>query len=99
MIPYCKAHGIGLIPWGPLHSGDLAKPLNDEGTLSARKKATKGTPFERKLSAADVETIKRVHEVAEKKGWKAAQVALTWISGKVASPIVGINSVSTCTAD
>jgi aryl-alcohol dehydrogenase-like predicted oxidoreductase len=38
--------------------------------------------------------IKRVEEIAKKKGWKLSQVALSWIGTKVSSPIVGISSVS-----
>lgn len=90
MIPYCNAHGIGLIPWGPLHAGDLARSL---GTTSTRKESTKGTPFEKKFTAADKTIINRVEEVAKKKGWSMNQVALAWIDKKVSSPIVGISSV------
>ncbi|KAH8119664.1 Aldo/keto reductase [Phellopilus nigrolimitatus] len=75
MIPYCNAHGIGLIP---------------EST--ARRDATKGTPQERKYSAADRAIIARVEEVAQKRRWTMSQVALAWINTKVASPIVGVSS-------
>lgn len=90
MIPYCNAHGIGLIPWGPIHSGDLARPF---GTITARKEAIKGTPLDRKFSDADKAIISRVEEVAKKKGWTMGQVALTWVGKKVSAPIVGISSV------
>lgn len=91
MIPYCNAHGIGLIPWGPLHAGDLARSL---GTTSTRKESTKGTPYGKKNTEADETIINRVEEVAKKKGWSMNQVALAWIDKKVSSPIVGISSVS-----
>lgn len=41
---------------------------------------------------ADEVIIKRVQEIAEKKGCKMAQVALAWIKAKGGSPIVGLNS-------
>ena len=90
MNPYCNTHGIGLIPWGPLHAGDLARPL---GTTTVRKEGAKGTPLEKKLSEADETIVRRVEEVAKKKGWSMNQVALAWIGKKVSSPIVGISSV------
>ena len=96
MIPYCKAHGIGLIPWSPLHQGDLAKPV-EENTV--RKEESKGTMFEMRLSDADKTIIGRVQELANKKGWKMSDVALAWIQKKVTSPIVGINSVSSPVAE
>ena len=91
MIPYCNAHGMGLIPWGPLHAGDLARSL---GQATTRSEHTKGSPFERPHSDADKTIITRVEELAKKKGWTNGQVALAWIGKKVSSPIVGVSSVS-----
>ncbi|KAJ7797743.1 NADP-dependent oxidoreductase domain-containing protein [Mycena olivaceomarginata] len=79
MIPYCKAHGIGIIPWGPLAAGALARPL--------------GTVFESKYSDIDKTIIGRVEELAKKKGCTMSQIALTWVQMKIDSPIVGISSV------
>ncbi|KAG6873151.1 hypothetical protein C0995_002304 [Termitomyces sp. Mi166 len=90
MNAYCNFHGIGLIPWAPLASGVLARPL-DTNTL--RSDMTKHTPFHRELASADREIVKRVAEIAAKKGVKQGQVALAWVVTKVASPIVGANSV------
>lgn len=90
MIPYCKAHGIGLIPYSPLHTGDLAKRTDEE---SLRRKASKGTPFESKFSKEDHEIVNRVEEVAKKHGWKMSEVALSWLDTKVTSPIVGCSTV------
>ncbi|KAL5506886.1 hypothetical protein ACEPAH_6342 [Sanghuangporus vaninii] len=89
MIPYCNAHGIGLIPWGPLAAGDLCRPL---GVSTTRLESAKGTAFERKYTDADKAIISRVEEIAQKRGWTMAQVALAWIDKKVSSPIVGCSS-------
>ena len=90
MLAYCKFNGIGVIPWAPLASGDLARPF---GTESVRRTATEGSPLERKPSEADKTIITRVEELATKKGVKMGQIALAWIGQKVASPIVGVNSI------
>ena len=45
--------------------------------------------------AVEDEIIRRVGEIAKKKGWPMAQVVITWSMSKVTSPIIGINSVST----
>lgn len=90
MIGYCKHHGIGIIPWGPLQAGDLAHPF---GTTTARVQATKGGPFENKYSEADKEIINRTEEIAKKRGWLMSQVGLAWVASKVSSPIVGMSSV------
>ena len=91
MNAYCNYHGVGLIPWGPLHGGDLARPLSVQTT--SRAGSLKGTPFEKKYTDADEEIVKRVEEIAKKKGWKMSQVAVVWSRSKVSSPIVGISSV------
>jgi aryl-alcohol dehydrogenase-like predicted oxidoreductase len=44
-------------------------------------------------SEVDIKTIGRVQEIAEKKGWKMAHVALAWINKRVSSPIIGFSSV------
>ena len=90
MIPYCNAHGIGLIPWSPLHGGDLARSTDD---VTTRKGALQNVTSNNKYTEADVEIIRRVRELATNKGWTPAQVSLAWINKKVASPIVGISTV------
>lgn len=90
MLAYCKFNGIGVIPWSPLAGGDLARPL---GTESVRINAIKGTAFEKKFSEADKTIINRVEELAKKKGVKMGHIALAWVGQKIASPIVGVNSI------
>ncbi|KZS88463.1 Aldo/keto reductase [Sistotremastrum niveocremeum HHB9708] len=90
MNAYCNHAGIGLIPWGPLFSGQLARPVGAGETK--RTEFLKGTIFERKQGEVDKEIISRVEKVAKEKGWKMSQVALSWIGTKVSSPIVGISS-------
>lgn len=45
------------------------------------------------MTEADAVIISRVEELAKKKGWTMAQVALSWVNKRVASPIVGFSSV------
>ena len=35
MLPYCRATGVGVIPWSPLARGRLARPWDDATTRSA----------------------------------------------------------------
>jgi aryl-alcohol dehydrogenase-like predicted oxidoreductase len=56
--------------------------------------ATRSKPeLEKGLSEVDEKIIKRVQELAEKKGWKMSQVALAWINKKISSPIIGFSSI------
>ena len=91
MNKYCHQTGVGLIPWSPLYRGHLARPANADPT--PRSEATKGHPMFGGLSDEDNQIIKRVEEIAKKKGWPMAQVALAWIVQKGTIPIVGFSSV------
>ena len=84
MHAYCKAKGIGIIPWGPLFGGALARLASGTTTRS---------PDEKPFTDADKAIISRVEEVAKKKGWKMNEVALSWVASKVTSPIVGCSTV------
>ncbi|KZO96984.1 Aldo/keto reductase [Calocera viscosa TUFC12733] len=90
MNKYCDYSGVGLIPWGPLAAGQLARPL---GETSVREDSAKGSPFEMKKLDADKEIINRVEKLAKQKGWSMGQVAQAWINTKVSSPIIGFSSV------
>lgn len=90
MNAFCNATGVGLIPWAPLSRGHLARPLEAFGSTT-RSEGEKKSGAEQ--SEADREIVKRVQEVAEKKGWKMSHVALAWINKRVSAPIIGFSSV------
>jgi aryl-alcohol dehydrogenase-like predicted oxidoreductase len=92
MNAYCNFAGIGIIPYGPLSDGHLARPIGSP--LTQRQSVRKGTALERHLTETDKEIINRVESLAAKKNVKMAQIALAWIQTKCTSPIVGINKVS-----
>ncbi|KAF7329106.1 Aldo-ket-red domain-containing protein [Mycena kentingensis (nom. inval.)] len=90
MIRYCKAKGIGLIPYSTFASGALCRPFGEQSTRSA---SAKGTVFENKFTEADKIIIGRVEELANKKGCTMSQIALAWALRTVDSPILGLASV------
>ncbi|TAQ87194.1 hypothetical protein B7494_g4508 [Chlorociboria aeruginascens] len=88
MNRFCNDTGVGLIPWAPLAAGNLARPYEALGTT------IRSEPWKDKgLDEVDIKIIKRVEELAEKKGWKMSHVALAWINKKISSPIIGFSSV------
>ncbi|GIJ81674.1 hypothetical protein Asppvi_000173 [Aspergillus pseudoviridinutans] len=90
MIRYCNETGVGLIPWSPNFGGKLARPLGDRTSTRAQTPSPVGSG----LTKADEEIISRVERVAEQKGWKMSQVALSWLRSKGTVPIVGLDSLS-----
>ncbi|CAO3648982.1 unnamed protein product [Cunninghamella echinulata] len=92
MIPFLKNQGIGQVPWSPLARGLLTRPEN-EGGKSVRNATDHAIGlFFSKEKESNSEIIRRVGEVAEKKGVTMSQVALGWVLNKsqVSSAIVGI---------
>ncbi|KAJ9142441.1 Aldo-keto reductase [Pleurostoma richardsiae] len=89
MIRFCKETGVGILPYSPMSGGKLAKPLGDNS--SVRSKIPSPVPIS--VSEADDEIVRRVEEVAGRKGWSMAQVAMAWHKSKGAVPIVGFNSL------
>jgi aryl-alcohol dehydrogenase-like predicted oxidoreductase len=90
MNAYCKFNGIGIIPWGPLSGGKLARPAGEE-TLRFEHGKQLGWSAQNKDWQAEI--LGRVEKLSKKKGWSMAQVGLAWINTKVTSPIVGFSSV------
>ncbi|KAH8093161.1 Aldo keto reductase [Cristinia sonorae] len=86
MFPTLKLFGVASIPWSPLGRGLLSRPLDQEslrGQTDALHKGYKG--------AGNAEIIKRVEEIAKKKGVSMSQIAIAWSLAfpGVTAPIVG----------
>jgi len=96
MNPYCESTGVALTPWSPLARGILAgafKGSFDAGSTTRsqgrdRNRTESLYRGEHVFNVAD-----RVVEVAEKLGYKPAQVSLAWLLSKpgVTSPVVGVS--------
>ena len=93
MLPLCRDAGIGVIPWSPLARGFLGRPARqalDKDTTRAKSDNVLDMLF----SDADVETLKRVEETAQKLGKSNAQIAIAWLLAKgVTAPIVGASKM------
>jgi aryl-alcohol dehydrogenase (NADP+) len=91
MIPLCKDHGIGLIPWSPMARGFFAGNRKRGGggeTVRARN-----DPFADELyfREEDFTVAERADEVAKAYNVTASQVALAWLLNKphITAPIIG----------
>ena len=101
MIPFCLDQGVGLTPYSPLAKGILSRAHeyvnpNEAGEISTRHNSDqfqKG--YEAQLTTGDYETLKRVTELANKKGCTSAELSLAWLLHKpgVVSPIFGVTKI------
>jgi len=94
MNRYCDETGVGLIPWAPLCRGHLARKPEQFGGTVRSEGEKKNAAFAAGWGEADDEIVRRVVEVAEKRGWDMSHVALAWINARVTSPIIGFSSVA-----
>jgi aryl-alcohol dehydrogenase-like predicted oxidoreductase len=94
MNRFCNAAGVGLIPWAPLSRGHLARrPETFGNTARSTSEIQSGAFPEFATSEPNASIIKRVVELADKKGWPVSHVALAWVNKRVTSPIIGLSSV------
>jgi aryl-alcohol dehydrogenase (NADP+) len=95
MNPFCRAEGIGLIPWSPLARGFLAgnrRRGRMDATLRERHDEYGHGLY---YTEPDYDIADRVVEVASAKGTPPIQVALAWILRQpgVTSPIVSVTKL------
>ncbi|ETW83286.1 Aldo-keto reductase 5 [Heterobasidion irregulare TC 32-1] len=92
MFPTLKLSGVGAIPWSPLARGLLTRPLSDQST---KRGSTDFVINMYNKGPGTAEIIRRVEEIANKKGVKMAQIALAWSLAKdgIAAPVVGTTSL------
>lgn len=89
MIPLCQDMGVGLTPWSPNAKGRLARK---PGTVTRRyDNEAVGKRFFPLESQSDLEIVRRVEELAEKRGVPMIQISLAWLLSKpvVTAPILG----------
>lgn len=92
MISFCKDQNIALTPYSALASGRLSR---HPGESSKRFEEDSYARFKYDATAeADGKIIKRVEELAEKRGVSMTEISLAWLLTKVTSPVVGATKFS-----
>lgn len=89
LIPICMEQNVARTPYSPLAAGRLSRPTWSADTLRSKTDVTAKGKYD-KTRDSDMEIVKRVSALAEKKGVTMSQTALAWQFAKgVASPIIG----------
>jgi aryl-alcohol dehydrogenase-like predicted oxidoreductase len=95
-LPFCRAAGLGVLPWGPLGAGFLTgRVRRGEDLPPGSRMAEAGDELEEAPARRAIERNFRVvdaaEEIAAARGVPVAAVALAWLIGVdgVAAPIVG----------
>jgi aryl-alcohol dehydrogenase-like predicted oxidoreductase len=91
LLPFCRAQGIGLIPYSPMARGFLCgRPRRQDATRTERAKTDDYT-YKLYGRPADEAVVDRVAALGAALGLAPAQVALAWVLHQpgVTAPIIG----------
>jgi aryl-alcohol dehydrogenase-like predicted oxidoreductase len=96
LLPFCRAAGIGVIPWGPLGAGFLTGKYSrdaepPEGSRMADASDDVEEARDRRAIERNFRVVDEAEAIAREKGATISQVALAWLLGVdgVVAPIVG----------
>lgn len=89
LIPICKQMNVALMPYSPLATGHLSRPVWNTDSLRSQTDRVARGKYDR-MEEQDMKVVARVHELSEKHNCKMSQIALAWQWAKgVTAPIVG----------
>ena len=95
-LPFCRAAGLGVLPWGPLGAGFLTgRYRRDEAMPEGSRMATASDDLEEAPARRAVErnfaVVDAAEAIAADRGATVPQVAIAWLLGVegVAAPILG----------
>ncbi len=101
LLPFTRAAGLGVLPWGPLGAGFLSgKYKRDEPLPEGSRMADAGEDLEeaehRRAVEHNFQVVDAATEIAEAHGATVPQVALAWLLGVegVTAPIVGARTLA-----
>jgi aryl-alcohol dehydrogenase-like predicted oxidoreductase len=84
LVPCCQAHGVGVIPWGPLAGGFLTgKYRRDEQPPAPAPGARPAKAFSQiykpVITAANWERLAKLEAFAKTRGHRAGDLAIAWL--------------------
>lgn len=94
LIPICKQMNVALMPYSPLATGHLSRPVWNTDSLRSQTDRVAHGKYDR-MEEQDMKVVARVHELSEKHNCKMSQIALAWQWAKgVTAPIVGVTKTA-----
>lgn len=92
MAHLCNEENIAMTPYSALASGRLAKHPGEQSKRMNEDLYAKGKYDT--TAQQDLQIIKRVEELADKRNVSMTEISLAWLMTKVASPVVGATKIS-----
>jgi aryl-alcohol dehydrogenase-like predicted oxidoreductase len=96
ILPFCRAAGLGVLPWGPLGAGFLSGKHKrgerpPEGSRIAEAGESWEEAYDRRATERHFSVVDAAAQIAEARGATIPQVAIAWLLGTrgVTAPILG----------
>jgi aryl-alcohol dehydrogenase-like predicted oxidoreductase len=96
LLPFCRAAGLGVLPWGPLGAGFLSGRYRRGEPLPAGYRVTEAgddleeSPHRRAIDR-NFDVVEAAEDIAKAHGATVPQIAIAWLIGVdgVTAPIIG----------
>ena len=91
LLPLCRSHGLGVLPWSPLAAGILAGRYDDTDRIPEGARAARWPQLRERLTVGALDVARGLRTLAAERGLTTAQLALLWVKDQpdVTAPIVG----------
>lgn len=91
ILPTCRELGVGFVPYSPLGRGFLSGKIRKFEDLEENDWRRNSPRFQGENFQRNLELVRRVEELARKKGYTPSQLALAWLlaQGEDIVPIPG----------
>jgi 1-deoxyxylulose-5-phosphate synthase len=96
VLPYCRAHGVGLVPYYPLAGGFLTGKYEKGQPPPAGSRAEDSAYVRRQFSEGNFALAAKLEDWANLRGRSLSELAQAWLLAQppVCSVITGAKSVS-----
>jgi L-glyceraldehyde 3-phosphate reductase len=95
LLSVLESNGVGCIPFSPLAQGLLTDRYLNGIPVDSRAAKEHGFLKTAEITAEKLEKIKRLNEIAVRRGQQLSQMAIAWLMRKpvVTSVLIGVSSV------
>lgn len=96
ILPYCREHGIGVVPYAGLAQGLLTGTLRPDTTWREGDQRPVTVLFQPGVYEQAIAAVERLRPIAESHGRTLAQLAIAWLTSRpgVSSPLLGARTVA-----
>jgi aryl-alcohol dehydrogenase-like predicted oxidoreductase len=87
ILPYTQEQGIGVLIYGPLAHGLLARTFTPQTSFAADDWRKKSEVFNGKIFQRNLAVVEQLKQLAEQEGMTVAQLAIAWV---LAQPAIDV---------